>query len=87
MKPCPVCGHPNPDDANFCSHCGYAFPVVAEPVSETPRLKPGWRAFWLSLLLSLAVSLILMVVLDVPVFVFGLFLPLIWQLRPKTQQP
>ena len=28
MKVCPVCGYPNPDDANYCVRCGYSFPVT-----------------------------------------------------------
>ena len=32
MKVCPVCGYPNPDDANYCIRCGYRFPTPSLPL-------------------------------------------------------
>jgi hypothetical protein len=45
----------------------------------------NFSVFWISLLLSLGVTFIFVFVFHLPIFVFGLFLPLIWRLRPKRR--
>lgn len=96
MKLCPVCGYTNPYDANYCSHCGYAYPPRVEPNSEPPaglrveeQPKPRYDIFMASLVLSLLLSFVLIYVFHLPVFIIGLFLPFFWQMRPwrKTKTP
>jgi hypothetical protein len=43
MKPCGQCQQLNPEEAQFCQHCGHGFPAAASSVPwEEPDL---WRAF------------------------------------------
>ena len=36
MPFCTACGHQNPDDARFCSHCGTRL-VTAEPAAPAAK--------------------------------------------------
>jgi len=40
MIPCPKCGFENPEDANFCAHCG-SRRVIQDPSETTETYTPG----------------------------------------------
>ncbi len=83
---CLVCGSVNSKEANYCSHCGNELPQKAASQSSVegqPRFQ--WGCFWLVLLGTLLFTAVSVWVLDAPVFLFGLFLPWIWSIRPKTR--
>lgn len=52
---CPRCGHPNLDDARFCSNCSTRLPQVNEPrkmvliVEKSPGLAAVLSFFWCGL--------------------------------------
>jgi hypothetical protein len=85
---CPVCGKANPANAHYCMYCGAPLEDRTSSdftASEKKGPKPTFQAFWISLGLSLLVSFILILVFHLPIFVMGLFLPFIWQLRPQRR--
>lgn len=87
MKPCPTCDSLNLPDARYCAQCGRPFPVEPPPavVMEEPkrRFSFGMGGFFWSVALSLAITAVLTLVFNLPIFIFGAFLPFFF--RPRSQ--
>ncbi len=81
MKICKQCQQNYPDHANYCSHCGKQLELIGkEQPEQIDRNKTvgTWSLFWLTLGGSLFLSWLLIAIFHLPVFILGLFLPLLW---------
>ena len=76
---CPNCGALVQDRANYCPNCGMALATRPfQPESGRQKLRPRLDILLLSIVLSLGLTFILTVVFDLPIFIFGAFLPFFW---------
>ena len=83
MKTCQICSTPNPDPARYCMSCGSRLEEENDqPQSSGLRFSPGGsQVFLLTLVGSLLLSFVLIAVFNLPIFVLGAFLPLLWTRR------
>lgn len=81
MKICKQCQQNYPDHAKYCSQCGKKLELIGEEQAdkiERNKTTSSWKLFWLTLGGSLLLSWLLMAVFHLPVFILGVFLPLLW---------
>jgi len=70
-----------PDHAKYCSQCGKKLELIETKQAdkiERNKTTGSWNLFWLTLGGSLLLSWLLMAVFHLPVFILGVFLPLLW---------
>jgi len=87
MKICKQCRQNYPDHANYCMDCGKPLELTEEEEAnqiEDNKTASSWNLFWFTLGGSLLLSWLLMAVFHLPVFILGVFLPLLW-FRSKSK--
>jgi len=86
MKICKQCQQNYPDHSNYCLYCGKPLELAdkEQPAQmDMNKFAGSWKLFWFTLGGSLLLSWVLMAVFHLPVFILGVFLPLLWFCRKK----